>query len=117
MSTTNKDFVVKNGLRVFSGVTFGDLTTQNTAYDPTKIVVPSGSSFPASPTNGQLFLKSDNGKLYVYFNNWIEIAYVGGPSGDLFIDGGSPSTVVFSRSFDGGTPTSTFTQIIDGETP
>ena len=118
MATTNKDFVVKNGLRVATGVIFGDSTTQTTAYDHTKNTVPSGTTFPNSPITGQLFFKTDTGKLHIYFNAWLELAYVGGPSGDLIIDGGSPSTVTFTNTYDGGTPsTVTFNQVIDGGTP
>lgn len=117
MATSNKDFVVKNGLQVATGVTFGDSTTQTTAYNPNTLKVPSASSFPLNPVNGQMFLDSDDGKLYVYFGQWLEISYVTAPPENLLLDGGTPSTSLFDRTFDGGTPsTVSFDGSVDGGT-
>lgn len=105
MATTNRDFVVKNGLKVATGITFSDGTVQTTAASG----VPYGSTFPENPTTASLFFNTSNGKLYVFFGNWIELAYATDPESSLFIDGGNPSTTVFARTFDGGTPSETYT--------
>ena len=76
MATSNRDFVVKNGLRVATGVTFGDATTQTVAYDNTKLITIPSPSFPSNPVIGQLYLDSANGRTYIYYNSWLELQRV-----------------------------------------
>ena len=52
MATTNKDFVVKQGLKVATGVTFPDNSVQTTAYTGSPLTV--GSTFPVSPSAGAM---------------------------------------------------------------
>jgi hypothetical protein len=73
VATSNKDFVVKQGIRVATGVTFPDNTVQTTAFTGTSITV--GNTFPVSPSEGQLFLYSITERVYYYLNNqWNAIA-------------------------------------------
>ena len=67
MATTNKDFVVKAGLKVATGVTFPDNTTQTTAFTGGGLTV--GSTFPVSPSNGDLFLYTVTERIYFYYNS------------------------------------------------
>lgn len=131
MATTNKDFVVKQGLRVATGVTFPDNSVQTTAF--TGSVVTVGSTFPVSPSSGALHLDTATLKIYYYYNSqWTPLAnyddtvsvldhthdsggfvdstypYNGnGVTLPAFIwenlDGGSPSTTSFTSVIDGGT--------------
>lgn len=114
MATTNRDFIVKHGLRVATGITFPDGTVQTTAATGgTSGQVPYGTTFPQNPTIANLFFNTSNGKLYVFFGSWIELAYATDPESSLFIDGGLPSSTVFARLFDGGTPSETYTNPSD----
>ena len=130
MATTNRDFVVKAGVKVATGVTFPDNTVQTTAFTGSAISV--GSTFPVSPSNGAMHLDTNTNRIYYYYNStWYAMAnyddtssvtdhthnqttefveyiyqYQGnGPSGPLLgttIDGGSPSTTSFASVIDGG---------------
>ena len=133
MATTNKDFVVKAGLKVATGVTFPDNTTQTTAF--TGSVVTVGSTFPVSPSNGALHFDTTTSKMYYYYSSeWNALANYddtrdvinhthdtsiggGGFLKDTYpYDGNSPQFPAFIwESLDGGTPaTTSFTAVIDG---
>lgn len=114
MATTNKDFIVKNGLKVATGITFSDGTVQTTAATGgSSGQVSYGTTFPNNPTTANLFFNTSNGKLYVFFGSWLELAYATAPESSLFIDGGTPSSTAFARLFDGGTPSETYTNPSD----
>jgi hypothetical protein len=129
VATTNKDFVVKQGLKVATGVTFPDNTVQTTAFTGSAITV--GSSFPVSPSNGAMHLDTNTNRIYYFYNStWYAMAnyddtasvtdhnhnadgfvediyqYQGnGPVGPWLgtsLDGGSPSTTSFAAVIDGG---------------
>ena len=130
MATTNKDFVVKQGLKVATGVTFPDNSVQTTAFTGSAISV--GSTFPVSPSNGAMHLDTNTNRIYYYYNStryamanyddtssvtdhthnidgFVEDIYQyqgNGPVGPWLgtaIDGGSPSTTSFTAVIDGGT--------------
>lgn len=76
------------------------------------VVIDSGSSYPTSASNGQLFYNTNTGRVAVYFNSiWKEILYVS----DMVVSGGTSSTVAFDSSIDGGnSSTDTFINNYDG---
>ena len=88
MATVNKDFKVKNGLDVAQGGTFGGTVTvatptENThavtkLYVDTKApVVPTESTEPVSPVDGQLWFDTVSQHLSIYSTDaaeWIMIA-------------------------------------------
>lgn len=92
MTTTSKDFVVKNGLVVTNGATFGDsvIIGQPTSnnHAATKLYVDNivssisgGSSVevsntePSSPSNGDFWLDTNIDRLKVYYGGiWITLA-------------------------------------------
>jgi hypothetical protein len=131
---TNKDFVVKQGLKVATGVTFPDNSVQTTAFTGSAITV--GSSFPGSPSNGAMHLNTTTNRMYYYYNSaWSAIAnyddtatvvdhnhYTGidesGFVKDIYqYQGNGPVGPWIGTSLDGGTPaTSSFASIIDGGT-
>jgi len=86
VATTNRDFVIKQGIKVATGVTFPDNTVQTTAF--TGSVISVGSTFPVSPSNGAMHLDT----------NFTLSALMG-----TALDGGSPSTTSFTATIDGGT--------------
>ena len=129
MATNNKDFVVKQGLKVATGVTFPDNSVQTTAFTGSAITV--GSSFPGSPSNGAMHLDTNTNRIYYYYNStWSAIAnyddtasvtdhnhnaegfvdsiyqYQGngvtGPWLGTTLDGGTPATTSFASVIDGG---------------
>ena len=113
MATTNKDFVVKAGLKVATGVTFPDNTTQSTA----SLTV--GSTFPASASNGQLFLYTVTERIYYYLNSqWNALAsYLDAQSE---YDGNGMVYPTLFATLNGGAPNTTFTNALpsaDGGTP
>lgn len=131
MATTNKDFVVKAGLKVATGVTFPDGSVQTSAATAVNV----NSSFPVSPSNGQMHYNTTTNKLYYYYNSeWIALANYddtkdvinhthdtsiggGGFLKDTYpYDGNSPQFPAFIwESLDGGTPaTTSFDLTIDG---
>jgi len=88
VATVNKDFKVKNGLAVVLGGSFGGTVTVATptsaSHAATKAyvdaasssgTVPVGSTFPASPAEGQLFIDSLTKRIHMYLNSeWIAVA-------------------------------------------
>jgi hypothetical protein len=127
---TNKDFVVKQGLKVATGVTFPDNSVQTTAFTGSAITV--GSSFPGSPSNGAMHLDTNTNRIYYYYNStWSAMANyddtssvtdhnhneagfvdsiyqyqgngVAGPWLQTSLDGGTPATTSFALVIDGGT--------------
>ncbi len=88
MATVNKDFRVKHGINVAEGGIFGSTVTVATptlsTHAATKgyvdaltstVIVASGSEFPTSPTNGQLFYDTVTDHVYIYHNSsWSSIA-------------------------------------------
>ena len=88
MSTTNKDFKVKNGLVVANGGTFGGTVTVATptlgTHAATKAYVdsltgapsvPVSDEPPASPSNGDLWYDTVTERLHVYYNSqWLAMA-------------------------------------------
>lgn len=78
MTTTEKDFKVKNGLVVTNGGTFGDAVTVGVPtladHATTKEYVDSvagmsvGSTAPASPTNGKMWLDTTTNRVNVYYD-------------------------------------------------
>lgn len=105
MATTNKDFVVKHGLRVGTeGITFPNNTVQTTAADGTAEFLKLFASNPGSAVNGQIYYNSETNRPYAYNNgNWYTIAYIEDTPGAGDIDGGNPSGL-FVQTLDGGTP-------------
>lgn len=129
MATNNKDFVVKQGIKVATGVTFPDNSVQTTAFTGSVITV--GSSFPGSPSSGSMHLDTSTAKIYYYYNStWNALANyddtktvidhthnVDGFLQDTYqYDGNGASYPAFVwKTLDGGTPgTSSFASIIDG---
>lgn len=88
MATVNRDFKIKHGINVAEGGIFGSPVTVATptenSHAATKeyvdtltstTILASGSSFPTSPTNGQLFYDTTTDHVYVYYNSaWSSIA-------------------------------------------
>jgi hypothetical protein len=85
MATVDKDFKVKNGLVVTNGGSFGgtvsvatpvnstDAATKQYVDDATgKVVAETGSVFPESPSNGEIFYDEVTDHLYVY-NDTLEL--------------------------------------------
>ena len=128
MATTDKDFVVKQGLKVATGVTFPDNTVQTTAFTGSAITV--GSSFPASPSNGAMHLDTNTNRIYYYYNStWSAIANYDdttsvtdhnhnaeGFVGDIYqYQGNGVTGPWLGTTLDGGTPaTTSFASVIDG---
>ncbi len=102
--TTNKDFVVKQGLKVSTGVTFPDNTVQSTA------ALTVGSTFPATASNGQLFLYTVTERIYYYLNGqWNPLAsYIDAQS---TYDGNGITYPTLFAILDGGTASSTYTAL------
>jgi hypothetical protein len=134
VATNNKDFVVKQGLKVATGVTFPDNSVQTTAFTGSAITV--GSSFPGSPSSGAMHLDTNTNRIYYYYSstwyamaNYDDTASVTDHSHNSGIDenglvkdiysynGNGVSGPWLGTSLDGGTPaTSSFASIIDGGT-
>ena len=86
MATVNKDFKVKHGINVALGGTFGSTVTVATptenAHAATKLYVDTavgtptvGTTQPASPVNGSLWLDTLTERVHVYYNSqWVAIA-------------------------------------------
>ena len=129
MATNNKDFVVKQGLKVATGVTFPDNSVQTTAFTGSAITV--GASFPGSPLSGAMHLDTNTNRIYYYYNStWYAMANYDDTSsvtdhkhneegfvGDIYqyqgngvtgpwlgtsLDGGTPATTSFAMTIDGG---------------
>jgi len=88
VATTDKDFKVKNGLIVALGGSFGapvvvgDPTLAEHAATKEYVdnaagsgTIPVGSTFPASPQEGQLFIDSLTKRIHMYLDSqWIAVA-------------------------------------------
>jgi hypothetical protein len=131
-TTTNKDFVVKQGLKVSTGVTFPDNSVQTTAFTGSAITV--ASSFPGSPSNGAMHLDTNTNRIYYYYNStWSAMAnyddtssvtdhthYTGIDESGFIKDiyeyqGNGVTGPWLGTSLDGGTPaTTSFAMVIDG---
>ena len=86
MATVNKDFRVKHGIIVADGGTFGSTVTVATptenTHAATKLYVDTavgsptvGTTQPASPVNGSLWLDTLTERVHVYYNSqWVAIA-------------------------------------------
>jgi hypothetical protein len=130
VATNNKDFVVKQGLKVATGVTFPDNSVQTTAFTGSAITV--GSSFPGSPSSGAMHLDTNTNRIYYYYSStWYAMANYDDTASvtdhnhnaDGFVDSvyqysaNGVSGPWLGTSLDGGTPaTSSFAFIIDGGT-
>ena len=129
MATNNKDFVVKQGIKVATGVTFPDNSIQTTAFTGSSLTV--GSSFPESPSNGQMHLDTNTNRVYYYYSsfwyamaNYDDTATVADHTHNSagFIDSiyqyqgnGASLPALMGTSLDGGGPaTISFTSLIDG---
>ena len=94
MTTTNKDFVVKHGLRVGTGVTFPDNSVQTTAADGTAEFLKLFASNPGSAVNGQIYYNTAENRPLAYYNgSWHTIAYIEDTPGAGNIDGGDPTGI------------------------
>ena len=116
MATTNKDFVVKAGLKVATGVIVPDNTTQTTAFTGGGLTV--GSSFPASPSNGDLFLYTTTERIYFYYNaEWNPLATYFDAQSEY--DGNGMTYPTLFAKLNGGAPNSTYTALpsADGGSP
>lgn len=130
MARINRDFVVKQGIKVATGVTFPDNTVQTTAFTGAAITV--GASFPVNPANGAMHLDTNTNRIYYFYNStWSALANYDDTSGvtdhthnlEGFVDdvyqyqGNGPVGPWLGTSLDGGTPaTTSFTSVIDGGT-
>jgi hypothetical protein len=128
VTTNNKDFVVRQGLKVATGVTFSDNSVQTTAFTGSAITV--GSTFPVSPSNGAMHLDTNTNRIYYYYSstwyamaNYDDTATVADHTHDEagFVDsiyqyqGNGPVGPWIGTSLDGGSPaTTSFTMTIDG---
>jgi hypothetical protein len=123
MTTTNKDFKVKNGIRVAEGGTFGGTVS---ASDPvnnsdlaTKSYVDSlvsgatmevGDTAPSSPNNGDLWFDTALNRVKVYYDEWIILATLDDAETipqhihDTSIDGNGLIVTTFVDSGTVGTP-------------
>ena len=134
MATNNRDFVVKQGIKVATGVTFPDNSVQTTAFTGSSLTV--GSSFPGSPSNGQMHLDTNTNRVYYYYSSsWYAMAnyddtatvanhnhYTGlnedGSVKDVYQYNGNGVSLpaLMGTSIDAGGPGSTYTTTIDGGT-
>jgi len=117
VATTNKDFVVKAGLKVATGVIFPDDTVQTTAFTGGGLTV--GDTFPQSPSSGDLFLYTTTERIYFYYNaEWTPVAtYL---DAQREYDGNGITYPTLFAKLDGGAPNTTFTNAVpqvDGGSP
>ena len=118
MATTNKDFVVKQGLKVATGITFPDNTVQTTAYTGADFVAPTASSSPSSPVNGQIYFNVINQRLEIYYDGALYvIALYNDVLGSSIGDGNGVEQPLITGTIDGGYPSSTYNSTIDGGNP
>ena len=87
MTTTEKDFKVKNGLVVTDGGTFGGTVTVATptenTHAATKLYVDNASGIvvgdtpPESPSNGKMWFDTVTERVHIYYNSeWIPQATI-----------------------------------------
>jgi hypothetical protein len=109
VATNNRDFVVKQGIKIATGVTFPDNSVQTTAFTGSTLTV--GSTFPGSPSNGQLFLYTVTERIYYYLNSeWNPIAtYL---DAQYEYDGNGTTYPTLFASLNGGAPNTTFTNAL-----
>lgn len=150
MATVNKDFRVKNGLQVNGTGSFGGAVVVGSptiaAHATTKEYVDSvaggvtsGSTPPASPNDGKLWLDTLTQRVNVYYDGvWITLAaiddtltlpdhihdtsidgnglivsqfissgFMNAPQGSP-VEGGDPSTSIWTATYDGGVATDNF---------
>ena len=86
MATVNKDFKVKHGLNVALGGTFGSAVTVGTPTENThaatklyvdafEYLVSTASTAPASASEGQLYIDTQNNRLLFFYNSqWNTLA-------------------------------------------
>jgi hypothetical protein len=88
VATTNRDFKVKHGLDVANGGTFGQAVTVGTPtenshattklyVDSKPVFVPTQSTEPTTPVDGQLWFDTNTKHLSIYsedFEEWVMIA-------------------------------------------
>jgi len=119
MATSNKDFVVKNGLVVKgSSATVNGNEVLTTASDLSSLVdapISIGSSYPTDKENGALFYNISTNRMAVFYDSvWRELAYI---TEVAAIFGGDAETSYFANSYDGGTAsTDIFVGFVDGGT-
>lgn len=135
MTTTNKDFKVKNGIQVAEGGTFGGTVS---ASDPvnssdlaTKSYVDSlvsgasmvvGNTAPSSPNNGDLWFDTVTERVNVYYDQWIAIATLNDAETipqhihDTSIDGNGLIVTTFVDAGTVGTPQAVATDAGTAET-
>lgn len=110
MSTTNKDFKVKNGIQVAEGGSFGGPvvvgTPTSSSHATTKSYVDALAGretfadyeAPTSPANGTTWLDMDSEQLKVYYGGvWFIVGQI-----SSFPEGGTPDQQSFESSVDGG---------------
>lgn len=131
MTTTNKDFRVKNGIQVAGDATIGGSLTVATptldSHVATKSYVDGvalplvSSTAPSSPSAGQLWLDSTSSRLHAFDGtDWIVMATMEDAAilqdhiHDTSIEGDGRITTIF---IDGGTATSTYYWTTDAGTP
>ncbi len=132
MTVYNRDFVVKQGIKVATGVTFPDNSVQTTAYPGSSLTV--GSTFPVSPSNGQMHLYTLANRIYYYYSgswyamaNYDDTATVvehnhntgideNGSVKDIYQYGGNGVVLqeLMGTALDGGVPGSTYLTLISG---
>jgi hypothetical protein len=134
MSTTDKDFRIKNGLQVAGdAVVVGTVTVSEPVdnnHVATKSYVESvalpivSDTAPETPESGQLWLDTVSERLHIFDGSaWIALATIEDASvlqdhihdtsidGDgrivsIFVDGGSPTSTAY-YTYDAGSPTTT----------
>lgn len=144
MTTYNKDFVIKNGLIVNDGATFGDSVTINGSTVATQSYVQSAiassgggggtgliidATEPSTPINGMLWLDTNIQRIKVYYGEaWLVLAtstdaeYLPEHKHNTSIDGDGYITEIVAGDsdpnivyLDGGTPsTTTFSTVLNG---
>jgi hypothetical protein len=134
VATNNRDFVVKQGIKIATGVTFPDNSVQTTAFTGSAITV--GSSFPSSPSNGQMHLDTNSNRVYYYYSSsWYAMAnyddtstvvnhthFTGidedGSVKDIYQYNGNGVSLpsLMGTTLNGGAPGSTYTITVDGGT-
>lgn len=110
MSTTSKDFKVKNGIQVADGGSFGGPvvvgTPTSSSHATTKSYVDALAgreayadySVPQNPSNGFIWLDMDSEQLKVYYGGvWFVVGQI-----SSYPDGGTPSQASFESTIDGG---------------
>ena len=105
MTTTDKDFKVKNGIVVTDGGTFGGPVTVGTPTDPSHAVtldyldgLSGGMTVsdvpPETGSSGDLWFDSSSGSAFIYYDSyWVEIMSKVGPAGAAGQTGPAGTTV------------------------